>query len=220
MADHVTPGAVAADVGTDHGRLPIALVHAGRCPRALAFDIAPGPLAYARRHVQEGAPFSPGLAERVTLRLGPGLAPLLAGEAEVVTVCGMGGQTMAQLLEAHPPAALGVRRLVLQPNGRGVDVRLALSALGYTITEELFVVEGRHFYLVMAADLLDSAAPLDEVDARLGPILRRRRGPLFEAWLAQRARWWAARLSGAGDHASAEERRWAGLIESARDRPV
>ena len=52
VADLVDDGMVVADIGTDHGYIPIALVQEGRCPRAVAMDINIGPLDRARAHIQ------------------------------------------------------------------------------------------------------------------------------------------------------------------------
>ena len=51
VASMVTQGYVLADVGTDHGYVPIALVQQQRIPRAIAMDINKGPLARAREHI-------------------------------------------------------------------------------------------------------------------------------------------------------------------------
>ncbi len=55
VADFVTPGSVVADIGTDHGFLPIYLVEKGICPRAVAMDIRQGPLERAREHIDSRA---------------------------------------------------------------------------------------------------------------------------------------------------------------------
>ena len=52
-ASFVTPGNRLADVGTDHGYIPIALVQEGKIPSALAMDVNPGPLERAKEHIQE-----------------------------------------------------------------------------------------------------------------------------------------------------------------------
>ena len=52
-ASLVTQGNVLADIGTDHGYLPIWLCKEDRIPRALAMDVRPGPLSHAARNIQE-----------------------------------------------------------------------------------------------------------------------------------------------------------------------
>ncbi len=41
-----------ADVGTDHGYIPIALVERGIAVRAIAMDLRPGPLERAEEHIR------------------------------------------------------------------------------------------------------------------------------------------------------------------------
>ena len=52
-ASFVTPGNRLADVGTDHGYIPIALCLEGVIPSALAMDVNPGPLERAKEHIQQ-----------------------------------------------------------------------------------------------------------------------------------------------------------------------
>ena len=51
LASLVTEGSRLADIGTDHGYIPIALVQKGRIPSALAMDVGKGPLSRAREHI-------------------------------------------------------------------------------------------------------------------------------------------------------------------------
>ena len=53
IASFVTEGCCAADIGTDHGYIPIYLVRQGICPRAFAMDINAGPLERAKQHIAE-----------------------------------------------------------------------------------------------------------------------------------------------------------------------
>ena len=49
----VTKGNRAADVGCDHGFVPIFLVESGISPLAVAADVRPGPLSRAKEHIKE-----------------------------------------------------------------------------------------------------------------------------------------------------------------------
>ena len=53
IADMVPQGFSVADIGTDHGYLPIYLVVKGISPCVLACDLRPGPLERAKAHVRE-----------------------------------------------------------------------------------------------------------------------------------------------------------------------
>ena len=66
LADWVPPGARLADVGTDHGYLPVWLRLHGRVVSAIACDLREGPLARAR---ETGRTYG---ANGVDYRLGDG----------------------------------------------------------------------------------------------------------------------------------------------------
>lgn len=135
-----------ADVGTDHVLLPAYLVASGRCPRAIAVYLRPGPLAAARRNLQRY-----GVAARVELRQGDGLAVLLPGEAAVVVIAGLGGQTIAQILARHPQVARRARRLVLQPVRSRPALDRYLAGQGWAVFERE-VAQGRKRYPLLVVD--------------------------------------------------------------------
>ena len=55
IASFVTEGYVVADIGTDHGYIPIYLTSNGNCPRAYAMDVNKEPLSRAifKKRMQE-----------------------------------------------------------------------------------------------------------------------------------------------------------------------
>ncbi|MCD8191020.1 MAG: class I SAM-dependent methyltransferase [Clostridiales bacterium] len=145
-ADWVPEGAVLCDVGTDHAHLPAALLLEGKISRAIASDIRPGPLSRAGETVRRY-----GLEERVELRLCPGLEGIAPGEADTVTICGMGGETILHILEAAPWTKQGVR-LILQPQRSQPELRRWLAENGYAVRRERVVKEGARWYALLLAE--------------------------------------------------------------------
>ena len=144
LAALVPPGARLADVGTDHGKLPIALLRAGRVASAIGSDIGAGPLEHAARNAAEhGAALS--------LRLAPGLDAVQPDECDTVSIAGMGGQTIADILRAAPWTADGAHLLLLQPMTMAYELRQWLWANGYAIEREAPCREGRRHYVVIVA---------------------------------------------------------------------
>ena len=90
----VRPAESAADIGTDHGHVPVELVRRGTVKRALAMDVRKGPLSRAEESVAMA-----GLENRIETRLSDGLEKLSPGEAEAVVIAGMGGELMIHILE-------------------------------------------------------------------------------------------------------------------------
>ena len=93
VAAAVTPGHRVADVGTDHGYIPIYLVERGLCPAACAMDVNRGPLARAEEHIRQE-----GLSDRIGVRLSDGLEKLSPEETDTVVISGMGGELICRIL--------------------------------------------------------------------------------------------------------------------------
>ena len=140
------PGAAAADIGTDHARVPIELVRRGKFPRAIACDIRRGPLRSAAEHVAQA-----GLTEQVELRLGDGLAPLAAGEADVILISGMGGALMERILREGKDRLKSVRALILSPQSEPAAVRSFLQQSGFSIDAESCLWEDGKYYVILRA---------------------------------------------------------------------
>ncbi len=147
VAALVRPGSRLADIGTDHAYLPVHLVQAGVCPTAIASDIGAGPLEAARHTVTENE-----LTSKIALRLGNGLATVSADEVEDIAIAGMGGETIAAILEAAPWVKDARLRLILQPMTRAEDLRRWLLQNGFSVLEEHLIIDGRHLYPVLAAE--------------------------------------------------------------------
>ena len=107
-ASFVTPGNRLADVGTDHGYVPIDLVKRGIVKEALAMDVRKSPLMRAEEHIR-----AYGLEGRVRTRLSDGLEQLREGEADTVVIAGMGGALTIYILEAASRVLPGMKELIL-----------------------------------------------------------------------------------------------------------
>lgn len=177
LAALVVPGEPMIDVGTDHGRLPAALVERGVVPRAIASDIAPGPLAGARARIAAA-----GLTDRVELRLAPGLAGLAPGEATTAVIAGMGGKRIATILDTAPLDHLGPSgRLVVSPHTNVPELRDALIRHGFAPLVDRVVTRGGQFYWVIAAER--GHAVVGPRERLVGALARDRCGAEYEAWL-------------------------------------
>lgn len=144
VAALVPRGAVLADIGTDHGFLPIHLLRQGYIQRAIAADLRRGPLEKA---VENGKRY--GVTENLDFRLSDGLAEIKPHEVDTVVIAGMGGETIAGILAAAPWTREGGCRLILQPMTAHYDLRDFLNGSGYAILGEHLNEEGRHIYVTM-----------------------------------------------------------------------
>ena len=143
IAERVPVGANLADVGTDHGHLPLYLLKIGHLQHAIASDLRQGPLNHARQNA-----FDYGLSDRISFRLAPGLNGISPDECDVISIAGMGGETIIEILQDAPWTADGQHRLLLQPMTMLPQLRQWLWENGYRIDEETVCLEGSRYYLV------------------------------------------------------------------------
>ena len=146
LSRQVPRGARFADVGTDHARLPVWLLEQGVIEQAIATDLREGPLQRARQTAARH-----GLTERISFRLGDGLAPVRPEEADVIAIAGMGGETIASILETAAWTREGEHTFLLQPMTSVPDLRLWLAGPGFSIQREELIREGETLYHTMQA---------------------------------------------------------------------
>lgn len=165
IASMVTEGNRLADVGTDHGYVPIYLYERGKIPYAIAMDINQGPLERADLHIGES-----GLRGKIETRLSDGLEALREGEADTILIAGMGGPLMLKILCAYPQVTASAKELVLQPQSEIGQVRAWLSENGYEIVKEHLVFEDGKYYPMFRAVQNPAPAKLTEQECRFGRV--------------------------------------------------
>ncbi len=176
LAEMVPLGRRLADVGTDHGYLPVWLLQSGRIQSAIASDIGAEPLAHARRTAQESG------VTGIDFRLCDGLDGIAPQEADTVVIAGMGGETIISILSAAPWTGDGAHTLLLQPMTKATELRRWLAVNGYCFTEERLVWDKNYLYPVLCVTG-GVCAELTEAEALTGVLLRS--DPLYGDYLAQ-----------------------------------
>lgn len=141
IAEQVPAGAKFADIGTDHGYLPVWLLMSGVAASAVAADLREGPLERAK---QTAARYC--VAEGLRFRLCDGLSGIAPEEVDVAAIAGMGGDTIAAILSAAPWTRS--KTLLLQPMTAQPELRLWLQTHGYAIRGERVAREGRRLYSI------------------------------------------------------------------------
>ncbi len=141
--DMVQDNCIAADIGCDHGLLPIALIQAGKCSHVYACDVRKGPLSRAQEAIAQC-----GLQNAITTRLCDGLQGL-GDDVEVVIIAGMGFDTICHILTQGMDKVEHYKQIILQCNSRMEDMRRWLHENGFTIdAEEL--VKDHHYYQLLS----------------------------------------------------------------------
>ncbi|MFC4778504.1 tRNA (adenine(22)-N(1))-methyltransferase [Paenibacillus sp. GCM10023252] len=205
IADCVTTGSRAADIGSDHAMLPVYLLQSGKCPTAIAGELNRGPYEAAKKQAADA-----GLTQRLQVRQGDGLAVLLPGEADTVTIAGMGGSLMSDILESGLLSGKldGVKELVLQPNVGEDRVRAWLLKEHWWLQAEYILEEDSKIYEVLHAVRHPEAAehnealysqsilPLEldeesrkQLYLKMGPYLLQQPDPvLIRKWASERSK--------------------------------
>ncbi len=177
LADMVTPGGVIADIGTDHGFLPIHLVEKAVCPSAIGMDVNEGPLERAREHVTAA-----GLTARIDLRLGDGLEKLFPLEASGAIISGMGGSLVLRILSEGQVVVSALDYLILQPQSELKKVREHLADLGLVIVQEEMVEEGGKYYPAMRVEK-GQGREYSSPELQYGPLLLRGKNSTLHRFL-------------------------------------
>ena len=139
----ISPGSRVADVGTDHGYLPVWLTQQGRCPFVIATDVATGPLDAARRSADQA-----GITSGIDFRLADGLDAVRPDEVDTIIIAGMGGETMAGILYRAPWLKSEPYRILLQPQSKVPELIDFLSEEGYCLLDQHVAIEGRRHYII------------------------------------------------------------------------
>jgi tRNA (adenine22-N1)-methyltransferase len=187
LTEWIPSGARVADIGGDHAYLLIHQAKAGCLSHGIVGELNKGPFENARRTIRMAK-----VEKMVEVRLGDGLSVLKPDEVDVVVIAGMGGALIAQILNEGKEKLHGVKRLILQPNIGGHNVRRWLKENGFCLVDESLVEDAGILYEAMAAEPGEeriyhemggefSESTLMEV----GPLLFKKRHPLLKRKVMQ-----------------------------------
>jgi len=189
--DFVRPGAVLADIGTDHAYLPAALILSGRAASAVAADLNPGPLVHAAETVAKY-----NLADRITLRETDGLHGLDNAGLTDILIFGMGGELITRIIDEAPFTRDPAIRLILQPMTKHTELRIWLCGHGYTIRGERMAEAAGKIYQTICAEYTGAVTALSPLEAEFGPCALAEGGALLRALMAHKIDILKARLAG------------------------
>ncbi|WP_302851999.1 tRNA (adenine(22)-N(1))-methyltransferase TrmK [Pseudomonas sp. HS6] len=203
VAAQVPVGARLADIGSDHGYLPVALMRRGAIEAAVAGEMALTPFRSAERTVREN-----DLGQQITVRLADGLMAIEPQDGiSAISICGMGGETIRDILEAGKARLSGRERLILQPNGGEQPLRQWLMDNDYRILCEELLRENRFDYEIIVAER-DGPVAYTPEELYFGPLQMQARSPAFVSKWQHRLRHKQQTLShfGRARHAVCEEK--------------
>lgn len=180
IADLVPAGAKVADIGTDHGFLPCYLAQSGKAELVIACDVNAQPLALAQKNITDY-----NVGDKVSTRLGNGLAVLKPGEVDTVTIAGMGGALMIDILDASPMVVDRLKRIVLQPNVGAEAVRIWAEKNRWQIVAEDLIRENNIFSVIIVLEQGRSDRFMSAVELYLGPKLLAEHHPMLGLYISE-----------------------------------
>ncbi|WP_283695368.1 tRNA (adenine(22)-N(1))-methyltransferase [Clostridium perfringens] len=184
IAEHVDKCESVADIGTDHGYIPIYLVKEGICKKAIASDINKGPIEKAKVNVA-----FEGVSNKVKCLLGPGLNPLKLGEVNGVILAGMGGNLTRDILLADMDKVKKYDFIILQPAQNPEVLREFLYKNDYEIIDEDLIKDEGRFYELFKVKYNENSEKLvfeDELEYEVSPLLREKNHPLFKEFIEEK----------------------------------
>ncbi len=144
IADLVPQGYNVADIGTDHGYLPVYLIKNRIAKKVIAVDINEGPLENAKKTIKNYK-----LEDYIQTRLGSGLSPIEPGEVDIVIIAGMGGLLIRDIFLDSRNVVGTVNKFILQPMVAQDELRKWLSQNDFKITDEKLAKEGSKLYEIL-----------------------------------------------------------------------
>lgn len=146
IKDLIHQGETVADIGTDHGFLPMSLWETGKSPHVILSDVKVGPLKKAEANIAKHLP-----DRSFDLRIGNGLQTLEHGEVDTIVIAGMGGVLISDILAEDLNRTKSFKRYILQPRNAQKVLRAWLRDNGFVIIDEKLVREGKYICEIISA---------------------------------------------------------------------
>lgn len=179
VADFVPQNSRVADIGSDHAYLPVYLMKQKQIEFGIASEVAKGPLDNAIQEIK-----AEGLSDRIDTRLADGLWSVQPEDKiDCVTIAGMGGTLIKNILENGKSHLSGDELLILQPNVGEDRLRTWLINNQYEISDETILREDGHTYEIIVAKKTDEPVKYTEQEIKFGPFLLKQHSDVFvEKW--------------------------------------
>ena len=167
------PKGVIADLGSDHGKLMIALFKSGKLVKGYAIENKKGPYQRLVKSLEEAQ-----LIDKIIPLFSDGIEDL-PPEVKHIVLAGMGGDLIIDILKKHPEKLKYISTIVVDAHGAVAKVREEISKMGFAIAEEKMVKEDDKFYEIIKFIKADIAVYSNE-DLEFGPLLRTEKSIAFK----------------------------------------
>lgn len=153
-----------ADIACDHGYLGIYAAKNYSLKEVLLTDINEMPLASAKENIKKY-----NLNNIISTKLGNGLKPL-DKNYDVISICGIGGILMTEILSNDLEKIKNAKRLILCPNTDSYNVRKFLNDNNFIIEYEEVVFDYK-YYEIIVCSYQNEFSDYNELELKYGPCL-------------------------------------------------
>lgn len=171
IGDLVEANSFCLDVGCDHAFLDIYLVQKNKNIKAIASDVAEGPLNHARENIRKYH-----MDDKIECRLGNGLDTYSDG-INTIIISGMGGRNMIGIFKDHMEVLKKVDTIILSPNNYQEDVKRFLCKHHFYISNEELIRTGKYIYQILVFS--KGHKKYSKKDYFFGPVLLEKKDQLF-----------------------------------------
>ena len=164
IAELVPKNSRVADIGTDHGYLPIYLIKSGIANSVLACDINQKPLNNAQKNIERSN------VQGIETRLCGGLNGITADEVDAIIIAGIGGEVIAGILENCGWVKNKKYTLLLNPTTSPEKLREFLYSAGFSTDLETAICENGKCYTIIKATFTGKSCTPQEYKLYIGEL--------------------------------------------------
>ena len=169
----MVPNGIAADVGSDHGKLIISLFEGGVISKGYAIENKKGPFSRLVKAIEDS-----GHSKDIVPMLSDGISEL-PSDVDIVIIAGMGGLNIIDILKSHLGKLKNVHTIIVDAHNAVPEMRKAVCKMGYVIADEDIVEDAGKYYEIIKF-VAGECAHLDESDYEFGPVLRSEKSCTFK----------------------------------------
>ena len=177
IGDLVDANSLCLDIGCDHALLDIYLVKEKNQQKAIASDIALGPLEKASENIKKYR-----VEDKVITRLGNGL-DTYTDDIDTAIASGMGGRTIIGIFKNNLKITKKLNQIIVSPNNYQKDVRKFFTSIGFYIEDEELVKDGKYIYQIIK--LKKGRKRYSKKEMFFGPVLLTQKNKLFKDYFTR-----------------------------------
>lgn len=147
IVEFVEKNSIVADIGTDHGLVPIYLSKKKISKRIIGIDISEKSLLKLKSKIENNLEY-----QNIFPMVSDGLKVLKPFEVDTIIISGMGGLLISKIISESPEVAKSANTLILQGNNNIEALRKFLHENGYAIVDESDVFENNKYYQILKVE--------------------------------------------------------------------